>query len=85
MRASRAHSHTGSRPGADRRAGATHRVGGGDELALARHAVAALLNARDPDVNFIFDEEGLKALVASGDPELAERVVTSTNGFSCPL
>lgn len=59
--------------------------GGGGELSLARHAVAALLNARDPEVNSIFSEAGVKALVSSGDPELAERVIEAASGFGCPL
>ena len=65
------------------------KTGGGGFKALGRHAVAALLNAADDDVNFDLTEAEVIALVqaayASGDPEDAKDLLESENEQGCPL
>lgn len=62
---------------------------GGGESALARHAVAALLNASNPDVSYGFTAAGVIALVqdayASGDFESAKDLLEAQNELGCPL
>jgi uncharacterized repeat protein (TIGR01451 family) len=62
---------------------------GGDVNALARHAVAALLNASNPDVASDFTTAEVIALVqaafASGDFETAHQLLADANEQSCPL
>jgi cysteine-rich repeat protein len=63
--------------------------GGGGEYALGRHAVAALLNASSPDVDYFTDVAGVIALVqeayASGDFEPAKDLLDLQNNLGCPL
>jgi hypothetical protein len=65
------------------------RTGGGAEKALGRHAVAALLNAASPDVDFAFTEAEIIALVqdawATGDFETAKDQLADANEQACPL
>jgi uncharacterized repeat protein (TIGR01451 family) len=62
---------------------------GGGVNALARHAVAALLNASNPDVSFDFTVAQVIALVqeavASGDFETAHQLLAAANEQGCPL
>jgi uncharacterized repeat protein (TIGR01451 family) len=62
---------------------------GGGVNALARHAVAALLNASNPDVSFDFTTAEVIALVqdavASGDFETAHQLLAAANEQGCPL
>jgi hypothetical protein len=62
---------------------------GGGVNALARHAVAALLNASNPDVSFDFTAAEVIALVqdavASGDFETAHQLLAAANEQVCPL
>jgi hypothetical protein len=62
---------------------------GGGVNALARHAVAALLNASNPDVSFDFTAAEVIALVqeavASGDFETAHQLLAAANEQGCPL
>lgn len=62
---------------------------GGGENALARHAVAALLNASNPDVSYEYSEAEIIALVqgayASGDFESAKDMLEYQNELGCPL
>lgn len=67
-------------------------LGGGGEDALARQAVAALLNAASDDVDFEFTEEEViekvQDALASGDPEEIENLkdeFDSENNRGCPL
>jgi hypothetical protein len=64
-------------------------LGGGGEYALARHAVAALLNAASPDVDYPYTEAEVIAMVqaayASGDFESAKDVFEAANEAFCPL
>ena len=57
--------------------------GGGGEKALARHAVAALLNAEDPNINYFYTIEEIKALVqnayTTGDFETAKNLLAAQN------
>ena len=57
--------------------------------ALARHAVAALLNASNPDVASDFTTAQVIALVqdavASGDFETAKNLLAAANEQGCPL
>lgn len=63
--------------------------GGGGEKALGRHAVAALLNAANPDVNYLYTEAEVIALVqsayATGDFEGAKNLLAAQNEIGCPL
>ena len=62
---------------------------GGGVNALARHAVAALLNASNPDVASDFTVDEVIALVqdavASGDFETAHQLLAAANEQGCPL
>jgi uncharacterized repeat protein (TIGR01451 family) len=62
---------------------------GGGINALARHAVAALLNASSPDVDSDFTTAQVIALVqaavASGDFETAHQLLAASNEEGCPL
>ena len=62
---------------------------GGGVNALARHAVAALLNASNPDVESDFTVAEVIALVQeafeSGDFETAQRLLAAANEQGCPL
>jgi hypothetical protein len=64
-------------------------LGGGGEFALARHAVAALLNASNPDVNYSFTAAeviaGVQAAYASGDFEGFKDDLDFANNAGCPL
>jgi hypothetical protein len=67
-------------------------LGGGDEIALARAAVAALLNAASDEIDFEFTEqeviEKVQAAIASGDPEEIEDLkdeLDRENNRGCPL
>ena len=57
--------------------------------ALARHGVAALLNASNPDVDFAFTTAEVIALVhdaiVSGDFETAHQLLAAANEQGCPL
>lgn len=62
---------------------------GGGVNALARHAVAALLNASNPDVDYPFTEAEIIAMVqdavASGDFDTAHNLLAEANELGCPL
>jgi hypothetical protein len=62
---------------------------GGGVNALARHAVAALLNASNPDVDFEFTTAEViaivRAAVASGEFEEAIARLAAANEQGCPL
>lgn len=64
-------------------------LGGGGENALARHAVAALLNAASPDVNYAYSVAdviaGVQAAYASGDFEPFKTDLDFANNAGCPL
>jgi hypothetical protein len=67
-------------------------LGGGGENALARAAVAALLNAASDEIDFEFTEqeviEKVQAALASGDPEEIENLkdeLDRENNRGCPL
>ncbi len=63
--------------------------GGGGEKALGRHAVAALLNAANPGVDYAFTESEVIAMVqqayASGDFEGIKNTLEAENELGCPL
>lgn len=65
------------------------RLRGGGERALARHAVAALLNAANPEVDYFTTVLGVITLVqeayASGDFESTKDLLDSENNLGCPL
>ena len=65
-------------------------LGGGGLAALARHAVAALLSAGDPDVEFQLTEAEVVGLVQSalapgGDVEGTKNFLAMLNELGCPL
>jgi len=64
-------------------------LGGGGEKALARHAVAALLNAASPDVDYAFTVADVISMVqnayASGDFTTAKDLFDAANNAGCPL
>jgi len=64
-------------------------LGGGGEFALARHAVAALLNAASPDVSFALSVgeviAGVQAAYASGDFEPFKDQLDAANNAGCSL
>ena len=64
-------------------------AGGGGAIALGRHAVAALLNASNPDVESGQTEAEVKAIVqnayATGDFEGAKDILEDINEQGCPL
>jgi hypothetical protein len=65
------------------------RLNGGGERALARHAVAALLNINNPDVSYAIDASQLNALVQNAyitrDFESAKDILETHNERGCPL
>ena len=70
------------------------KAGGGGFKALGRHAVAALLNAANPDVNYLFREADVIAMVQdayqTGDAETTKDVLAEQNEQNgatqgCPL
>lgn len=64
-------------------------AGGGEEGALGRHAVAALLNAANPNVGYFYSEAEVIALVqgayATGDFEAVKDLLEAQNELVCPL
>lgn len=62
---------------------------GGGEKALARHAVAALLNVGHPDVAFPLTEDEVIGIVQAGyytgDFESAKNLLEAANDEGCPL
>lgn len=64
-------------------------LGGGGEHALARHAVAALLDASHPDINYYYTPAeviaGVQAAYASGDFEPFKNLLDFANNAGCPL
>ncbi|MCB9753336.1 MAG: hypothetical protein H6713_25630 [Myxococcales bacterium] len=64
-------------------------LGGGGERALLRHAVAALLSARHPDVNYLYRPEDVVAMVqgayASGQHEAVKNLLDVANNAGCGL
>ena len=62
---------------------------GGHEIALGRHAVAALLNAANPEVTYTYDEATIIALVqdayATGDFRTAKNLLAYANERGCDL
>jgi len=65
------------------------RAKGGGEGGLQRHAVAALLNAVSPALNFLLTEVDVIAIVqagyATGDFESAKNLLEQANDEGCPL
>ncbi len=63
--------------------------GGGKEMALGRHAVAALLNAANAGVNAMYSEAQVIAMVqaayASGDFNGVKDQLAAANELGCPL
>jgi len=63
--------------------------GGGGEKALGRHAVAALLNAANPDVSYRYTESEVIGIVqdayATGDFEGPKDLLEQENELFCPL
>jgi hypothetical protein len=64
-------------------------LGGGGESALARHAVAALLNAADPSVNYYYTTEqvlaGVQQAYATENFELLKEALDFANNADCLL
>lgn len=64
-------------------------LGGGGEFALARHAVAALLNAAHPDVNYRYTIPeiiaGVQNAYATGNFEPFKSQLDYANNAGCPL
>jgi hypothetical protein len=64
-------------------------TGGGQEKALMRHAVAALLNAESEDVDYEFTTEQVLQMVAdafmSKDYEATKDLLADQNEMGCPL
>lgn len=65
------------------------RAKGGGEGSLQRHAVAAVLNAASPALNFLLTEAEVIAIVqagyATGDFESAKNLLEQANDEGCPL
>jgi len=63
--------------------------GGGGEKALGRHAVAALLNAANPEVGYYYTESDIIGMVQdayqTGDFEWAKDQLEYQNELGCPL
>lgn len=63
--------------------------GGGGEIALGRHAVAALLNSVNPEVSYEFSTAEVIAIVqnayATGDFRTAKNLLQDQNEAGCPL
>ena len=65
-------------------------TGGGGEKALARHAVAALLNASNPDVGYLYSVDDVITIVKAAyappfDFETAKNLLEVQNELDCPL
>jgi hypothetical protein len=64
-------------------------TGGGGKFALGRHAVAALLNAANPNVDYEYTTAQVIAIVrqafAGGDYESAKNRLAGENESTCPL
>jgi hypothetical protein len=64
-------------------------LGGGGEFALARHAVAALLNAAHPTVNYAYSVAeviaGVQAAYTSGNFGPFKDALDAANNAGCPL
>ena len=64
-------------------------IRGGQENALARHAVAALLNASNPDVSYEYSTGDVISAVqdayASGRYRTAKNMFEEQNEAGCPL
>jgi hypothetical protein len=64
-------------------------LGGGGEEALARHAVAALLNAAHPDVNYSYSVADVISMVqnayVTGDFETIKDLFDAANNAGCSL
>jgi hypothetical protein len=64
-------------------------LGGAGEFALARHAVAALLNASNPQVNYAYSVAQVIAMVqaayANGSFEATKDLFEVQNESYCPL
>ena len=65
------------------------KAGGGGSAALGRHAVAALLNANNPDVSYAYSVNEIMSMVqsafASGDFEFIKDQFAQENESGCPL
>lgn len=65
------------------------RLGGGGERAMARHAVAALLNAANPSVAYLYSEADVITMVqnayATGSFERTKNLFEAQNELGCPL
>ena len=63
--------------------------GGGGKYALGRHAVAALLSAANPDVDYLYTKEEVKEMVreafSTGDYETIKDLLEEQNEKGCPL
>jgi hypothetical protein len=63
--------------------------GGGGEKALGRHAVAALLNAASPSVDYAYTESQVVQMVNSaygtGDYDPVRKELEQANKQGCPL
>jgi hypothetical protein len=64
-------------------------LGGGGELALARHAVAALLNASNSGVSYMYSTAQVIAMVqqayATGNFQTIKNLFEAQNEMGCPL
>lgn len=64
-------------------------AGGGGATALGRHAVAALLNAANPQVDYLFTKDQIIAMVqeayATGQFEAIKDILEEQNEMGCPL
>ncbi len=65
------------------------KAGGGGEAALARHAVAALLNAAHPEIDYAYDADEVIAMVqhayATGEFQSAKNALEQQNESGCEL
>jgi hypothetical protein len=65
------------------------RQGGGGEIALGRHAVAALLNSTNPDVDYAYSTAQVISIVqdayATGEFNAAKNMLAYENETWCPL
>ena len=61
------------------------RTGGGGYRALYRHAVAALLNAANPNVNYAYTVQQVISMVDTDDPETIKDQLEAENEQGCPL
>ena len=58
---------------------------GGDQNALARHAVAALLSAAHPNVHYPLSPQAVLLLMQTGDRTALQQRFSTLSGLSCPL